>query len=67
MHILYIALFVLLGILVQFIIHAVLEVLVIAALVTNFERFNLGLTWSQWLLVHHIGSLVLLLGGAGIG
>ncbi len=63
----YLALFTLLGILVQFVVHALVEVVLIALLVTNFERYGLGLSWETWEMIHLIGTVVLLLAGAGVG
>lgn len=63
----YIALFTLLGILVSFLLHAVLEIAVVRMLLADFETYNLGLSWSGWFVVHHIGSVVLLLMGVGVG
>jgi len=64
---LYIALFTLLGVMVSFLIHAVIEIPVINLLVSDFDKYSLGLTWREWYLVHHVASAVLLLVGITLG
>ena len=65
--ILYIGLFVVLGVVLQFVVHALVEMGAIYLLVTDFERYHLGLSWHTWEWVHHIGSIILLVGGALLG
>lgn len=60
----YITLFIFLGIILQFLIHGVVEVLYIKLLNSNFARYGFGLSWDAWFLIHHIASLILLLAGA---
>ncbi len=64
---LYIALFIVLGLLLSTILHAAVEIPVIYLLASDFSRWGLGLTWPQWLAVHHVGSVLLGLGGALFG
>jgi hypothetical protein len=59
----YVAAFVLLGILLQFIVHALIEMGVIALLLKDFGRYGLGLSWQQWFLIHHALTIVLLAAG----
>lgn len=63
----YIALFVLLGILLQFLLHALLEMGMISLLLGDFDRYSLGLSWRQWYQVHGVASIVLLVAGAWFG
>jgi hypothetical protein len=63
----YISLFTLLGVLVSFLIHGVLEISVVHFLTTEFSTYNLGLSWSQWFAVHRWGSWLLLIIGIGVG
>ncbi len=63
----YIALFTFLGVLLQFLIHAGIEIPVISLLLNDFERFGLGLTWDQWVMIHNIGTIVLFVVGALAG
>ena len=63
----YIALFVLLGILVQFFIHSVVEILYINLLINNFAIFGLGFPWSAWFVIHIIWGIVLLVLGVVLG
>lgn len=59
---LYILLFILLGVLVNFLVHGLLEMFMIDLLVSDFDRFSLGLSWDSWLTVHAVGSFALLVG-----
>lgn len=63
----YITLFTLLGILLSFLVHALVEIPVIALLVSDFERWGLGLSWETWEMIHMVGGVVLLIGGIVIG
>lgn len=63
----YIACFVLLGILLQFLVHVLIETGVIALLLKDFGRYGLGLSWRQWYAIHHVLSIVLLALGAWWG
>lgn len=63
----YVFLFTLLGILLQFLIHAMLEIWYIGLLVKDFGRYSLGFSWSQWVLIHHSGSVVLFAAGMLFG
>jgi len=64
--IIYIALCVILGFLLGFLVHAAIEILMINLLVSNFRAYSLGLNWDAWFLVHSIGTFVLfVLGGLG--
>lgn len=64
---LYISLFTLLGILLQFIVHALVEIWYIGLLTSDFKTWGLGLDWNAWFLIHHIATIILLLLGAGLG
>jgi len=63
----YIILFTFLGIILQFLLHAVLEIWYINLLVNDFATYSLGLSWETWLLIHSIGAVVLLLAGVFFG
>ncbi len=63
----YILLFTLLGVLVSFLLHAVLEIPIIALLVSDFERWGMGLSWETWEMIHNTGAVVLMMAGAWIG
>ncbi len=65
--IIYIILFTILGILLSTILHAAIEIPVIYLLVSNFEKYSLGLSWSQWYLIHHIATAILLIAGVFLG
>lgn len=63
----YIVSFVILGILMQFLFHAGIEIWYIDLLVNNFETYGLGLTWAQWLFIHDIATIVLFIAGGVLG
>ena len=65
--IVYLATFTALGILVQFLIHAGVEIWYIGLLLRAFPRYSLGLSWAQWVMIHHFGSIILFFAGAGLG
>lgn len=63
----YVASFIILGILLQQIIHTVVEVYVISLLVSDFDKYGLGLSWDSWFTIHHVATFVLLLIGILFG
>lgn len=50
----YIACFILLGVLLGFILHALVEMFVIGLLVSDWDKYGLGLTFEQWMWIHDI-------------
>lgn len=62
-----IALFVLLGFLIQLFIHSIIEIWYIQLLLRDFEKYSFGLSWSDWYFIHHIGTLILLVLGIAFG
>ena len=63
----YIILFTFLGILLQFIIHGLVESWYIGLLINDFPKYGFGLSWSQWYLIHHILTVILFFAGALFG
>ncbi len=63
----YIFSFVVLGIILQQIIHTVLEIWYINLLLGNFDKYGFGWTWSTWFTIHKVYTVVLFLAGAGWG
>ena len=63
----YYGLFTVLGILVSTIIHALIEIPVIRLLLSNFNRFGLGLTWREWYVIHDVVGTLLFILGAYLG
>jgi len=61
--IIYVFLFTFLGILVQFLIHALVEVWYIGLLLEDFPSYGLGFSWENWLMIHNVGAIILFLGG----
>jgi hypothetical protein len=61
---LYIISFTFLGLLLSFVLHALLEIWYIKMLVANFARYGLGMDWKTWFQLHYYWSgSMLLLGG----
>jgi len=65
--IIYIGAFIVLGILVQFLIHASLEIWYIGLLLKDFSTYSLGLSWENWFLIHNVATAVFLAAGILIG
>lgn len=65
--IIYILCFIVLGVLVSFLVHAAIEIPIINFLVSDFDRYSLGLSWAQWQMVHDVGTVVLLILGIIVG
>jgi len=63
----YIIAFTFLGVLLQFLIHAWVEIWYIGLLVSNFSIYGLGFTWGQWFLIHHVLAVILLIAGIVFG
>ncbi|MCH7883266.1 hypothetical protein IIA95_02540, partial [Patescibacteria group bacterium] len=63
----YLSLFIILGIIASFLIHAAIEIPIINLLVKDFDKYGLGFTWQQWYRIHHVGSVILLLLGIVVG
>ncbi len=65
--IIYIICFTILGVIAQFLVHAVIEILFINLLLSNFQKYSLRFPWDQWLVVHYVGTIVLLIAGILLG
>ncbi|MAF43577.1 MAG: hypothetical protein CMI54_05340 [Parcubacteria group bacterium] len=63
----YIILFTFLGILLQLLIHGLVETWYIGFLIGNFPKYSFGFSWSQWFTIHHIGTVVLFIAGVLFG
>ncbi len=63
----YVALFTLLGLLCQFLAHAIAEMGYITLLDLNYARWSFGFSFGTLLVIHHVISLALLLLGVGLG
>ncbi len=63
----YIGAFTLFGILLQLLIHGLVEVFYINLLLGNFEKYSFGLSWGQLYAVHHIGTVIFLIAGILFG
>ena len=65
--VIYIVLFTFLGILLQFLVHAAIEIPYISLLLSDFGKFGFGLSWETWELIHYVATVVLLFAGAAFG
>ena len=63
----YIFLFTVLGALLNFVIHGAIELPAVHFLKKDFVRYSLGLSWSDWFLIHHVFTAVLFVLGIGFG
>src|SRR3989344_2320920 len=63
----YIFLFVVLGAILQFLAHALIEMWYIGLLLADFLKYGFGLTWDTWVLIHNVLTVVFFLAGAWIG
>jgi len=63
----YIAAFTLLGYLLQQLVHGIVEIWYIGRLTADFKHYSLGLSWSNWYVIHHILTVLLLAGGLWLG
>jgi len=63
----YITAFTFFGFLLQFVIHGLVERWYIGLLVRDFGTYSFGLSWEQWFFIHHLGAVILLIGGIIFG
>jgi hypothetical protein len=63
----YIALFIILGVLLSFLIHGSAEIWYTNRLISDFPRYSLGYTWAQWFVIHRYASIILLILGVVFG
>lgn len=65
--IIYIALFTFLGIILQFMAHALIEIWYIGLLLADFPKYGFGLSWQAWFNIHAVSTVLFLLVGTWIG
>ena len=63
----YITAFTFLGIIVAFIIHALIEIAAIAVLHSDWEKRSLGLSRDTWLIIRNVWAALIIVLGATIG
>lgn len=63
----YLTLFVFLGALTSFLVHAAVEIWYVGLLVNDFSTYGLGLSWETWFMIHHVGAVILLAVGLAVG
>jgi hypothetical protein len=64
---LYIALFIVLGILLAFIVHGLLEIWYVNRLLENFPKYSLGYTWVQLFRINNYIYMLLFVAGILFG
>lgn len=57
----YIALFIVFGVLIGLLLHGSLELWYARNLITDFDHYSLGYTWQQWFSIHKYFSITLLI------
>ncbi len=65
--IVYIVAFIILGVLLQFLLHSLLEQSYIYFLLKDFNTFSLGFNWEQLYIAHKIITVLFLVAGALFG
>jgi len=63
----YITLFIFLGILVQQLVHGLIEIWYLDLLVSDFAKYGFGLSWGVWLWIHGVGAGILFILGVFFG
>jgi hypothetical protein len=63
----YYASFVLLGAIIGFFLHEIIEFLYIILLLWDFDKYGLGLSWATWQKIHNYGTILLVFGFAILG
>lgn len=63
----YITAFTFLGVLLQFLLHAWVEIWYTNLLLKDFAAYGFGLSWQTWFAIHHILSILLLIAGLIFG
>jgi len=56
-----------LGILLQLLLHAGVEIFYINLLIKDFSKYSLGFSWSEWFMIHHMGTIILFAAGVLFG
>lgn len=63
----YTGFFILLGLLLQFLVHAGIEMFYIGRLLSDFDTYGFGLSWETWELIHDATSYLLIAIGIWAG
>ena len=63
----YIILFTIFGLLLQFLLHALIEIPYLGLLSRNFAKYGFGLSWPQLLNIHAVLTIILIIAGALFG
>ncbi len=63
----YAILFTVLGIIISFLVHAVIEIWYIGLLISDFGKYGFGLAWPFWYFIHSVLTILLFVTGAAFG
>lgn len=63
----YLLCFMFLGALLGFLAHAVIELVYSKFLVSDFDKYGFGLSWSAWFLIHNLVTGILVIIGLRMG
>jgi len=55
------------GVLIAFLAYSLAEIWYINLLISDFDKYSLGFSWDQWLVIHWSVSIIFFVGGAIIG
>lgn len=64
---LYHSLFVIVGILLQFLLHAGLETWYTGLLLKDFAKYSFGLSWHAWFFIHEVLATIFFVHGVALG
>ena len=59
--------FIIFGVMLQQLMHTLLEMWYISLLLKDFTKYGFGFSWDTWFSIHHVGSFVLLAIGLWLG
>lgn len=59
--------FIIFGVMLQQLVHTLVEMWYISLLLKDFSKYGFGFSWDAWFTIHHVGSLVLLVIGLWSG
>lgn len=63
----YIFSFTVLGVILQLLIHAIIEIWYLDLLLKDFGTYGFGFSWRAWFVIHHISTVILLVSGIILG
>jgi len=58
---------VILGILLSFILHVIIELPIIFIMVSDMSRYSFGLSWNEWMAIHWVFTALMMVAGIVFG